>query len=147
MSATSCHSSCSRSTTLRNSPVRTSSDPRWIRRLCLSLVCAALVGCGGTDNRPAQWSYIAPAIIEPSCATVSCHSAVAQRSGVVLEPPDVAYQHLVDRFFVIRGDASASELVALLRAQGARRMPPDFALPEVDIELIEKWIADGASDQ
>ena len=39
-----------------------------------------------------------------------------------------------------------SEMVALLRAEGSRRMPPDFALPEVDIALIERWITDGAND-
>src|SRR4051812_22685326 len=128
MSVMSCHSSCSRSTKLANSPVRT------IKPLALALASAALIGCGGTDDRPARWSFIAPAIIEPSCATVSCHSSVAQRGGMVLEPRDVAYQYLVERFFVIRGDASASEVVALLRGQGSRRMPPDFALPEVDIE-------------
>jgi hypothetical protein len=31
-----------------------------------------------------------------------------------------------------------------MRANGARRMPPDFALPEADIQLIEAWITNNA---
>jgi len=114
-----------------------------------------LFGCGGAENRPARWSFIAPAIIEPSCATVSCHSAVAQRAGVVLDSRETAYHTLTTRHFVVTcgADAAAacsdtavatSEIVVLMRGQGSRRMPPDFALPEADIRLIEKWISNGA---
>jgi hypothetical protein len=121
----------------------------------LALV-ACVAGCGGADNRPAKWSYIAPAIIEPNCATVSCHSAVAQRAGVILEPAQTAYTTLTTRRFVVTcqdGDTACmglavgtSEILALLRAQGSQRMPPDQALPESDIHLIQNWIADGAQN-
>jgi hypothetical protein len=112
------------------------------------LFCLGLgAGCGGADNRPPNWSFIAPTIIEPSCATASCHSAVAQRAGVVLDPPDAAYQTLISRSFVKTNDSNPddSELLAVLRGQGSPRMPPDFPLPEVDIELIQQWITMGAS--
>ena len=47
----------------------------------VALAAAALVGCGTTtDDRPAKWSFISPAITEPSCATVNCHSAIAQKA-------------------------------------------------------------------
>ncbi len=121
----------------------------------LALV-ACIAGCGGADNRPAKWSYIAPAIIEPNCATVSCHSAIAQRAGVILEPAQTAYDTLTKRRFVVTcqaGDttcmglaAGTSEILFLLRGQGSQRMPPDQALPESDIHLIQNWIADGAQD-
>jgi hypothetical protein len=122
------------------------------------LIVASLAGCGGADNRPAKWSYIAPAIIEPNCATVSCHSSVAQRAGVILEPADTAYATLTRRHFVAicAPDAgpectpdtavATSEILALLRAQGSQRMPPDQALPEADIHLIQTWIANGAQN-
>jgi hypothetical protein len=110
------------------------------------ILVVALSGCGGADNRPARWSFIAPAIVEPSCATVSCHSTVTDRAGVTLEPSDVAFHTLVDRHFVIQGVPDLSEMVALMRAQGSQRMPPDFALPEVDIALIEQWITNGANN-
>jgi len=125
---------------------------------CLVFV-AGLAGCGGADNRPAKWSYIAPAIIEPNCATVSCHSAVAQRAGVILEPAQTAYNTLTQRHFVVTCPSGAeagttcmdmavgtSEILYLLRGQGSQRMPPDQALPEDDIHLIQTWIADGAQN-
>jgi hypothetical protein len=120
----------------------------------------ALSGCGGTtDDRPAKWSYIYPAIIAPSCATASCHSDVARRAGVNFVDTDEAYFQLVNRHFVVQcavppavpdqaclaRAANDSELIHLMRAQGARRMPPDFALPEVDIQLIAKWIGANAT--
>jgi hypothetical protein len=125
----------------------------WIRHgvgalAALIALGSAAAGCGGTDDRPATWSYIYPAILEPSCATASCHSKFAARSGVDLSTSREAYSQLVDRHFVIPGPdplkAADSELLFLLRAQGARRMPPDFPLPTVDIALIEEWIVAGA---
>ena len=110
--------------------------------LFCGLVAAA--GCGGADTRPAKWSFIAPAIIEPTCATASCHSEVAKRAGVVLAPKDAAFHTLVDRQFVRPMDAAESEMVILMRGIGSQRMPPDYPLAEADIELIEKWIDDGA---
>lgn len=124
-------------------------------RLGTLAALALLYGCGGAEDRPARWSFIAPAIIEPSCATVSCHSAVAQRAGVVLDTRETGYETLTTRHFVItcRGDATClqtaaadSEIIALMRGQGSQRMPPDFALPEADIRLIEAWISNGAQD-
>lgn len=116
-----------------------------------------LVGCGGAENRPAKWSFIAPAIIEPNCGTVSCHSSVAQRAGVILDSREAGYATLTNRGFVVRckttddtvcRDAAVanSEILALLRGQGSRRMPPDGALPDPDIQLIQTWIGSGADD-
>jgi len=105
---------------------------------------AAVAGCGGADNRPATFSFIGPAIIEPSCATASCHSAVAARANVVLEPRDTAYNTLLNRHFVIPMSPDDSEIMALIQAQGSQRMPPDFPLPPADIELISAWIQAGA---
>ena len=127
--------------------------------LSLALV-ACFAGCGAGDNRPARWSYIAPAIIEPNCATVSCHSSVAQRAGVILDTTQTAYNTLTKRHFVVvcpdgstdagmacqESAAATSEILSLLRGQGSQRMPPDQALPEVDIQLIQTWISNGAQD-
>jgi hypothetical protein len=111
------------------------------------LVAVAGAGCGGTtDDRPATWSYIYPAIIQPSCATASCHSAVADRAGVNLEGRVTAYNTLLGRNFVFPGDIMTSELLHLLRAEGTQRMPPDFPLPAADVQLIQTWIQMGAND-
>lgn len=111
----------------------------------LALIAVVVAGCGDAkETRPAKWSFIYPAIIEPQCATASCHSRFGDRAGVDLSNIDEAYFQLVKRFFVVPGNVAESTVVKLMRAQGARRMPPDFALPEVDIDLIETWIMAGA---
>jgi hypothetical protein len=124
------------------------SGPRIAARItaALALALVSLAGCGGTENRPATWSYISTAIIEPSCATASCHSQAADRAGVDLSDRGKAYDQLVNRHFVMPGNAPQSELSALLTAEGVRRMPPDFPLPAADIQLIAEWINAGAKN-
>ena len=41
-------------------------------------------------------------------------------------------------------DPAGSRVVNMLRARNAPRMPPDRPLPEADIELVERWILNGA---
>jgi hypothetical protein len=127
------------------------------------LAVGTAVGCGGVDNRPPTWPFIYSAIIEPSCATANCHSAIAARASVDLSTRDIAYFNLTARNFVIPDDgrtqdagfpagaAGAAErvdrstLMQLLRAQGNLRMPPDQPLPSADIDLIQTWIHNGAA--
>ena len=119
------------------------------RRIFLAVLAAtAVVGCGGmTDDRPPQWSFISPAITEPSCATVNCHSAIAQKAGVDLHDRASGFATLAGRGFATpTSDPDASALVHLMRGQGSLRMPPDEPLPEADIELIKNWIAAGATN-
>jgi hypothetical protein len=149
---------------------------RFFRRLGLVVVlvgsaAASLAGCGSADDtRPAQWSYIYPAIIQPSCATASCHSDFTRRSGVNFGSADLAYTQLVCRHFVVTcfpmnsddpcnpghqvavapaascsmNPAGQSQVINQMEANGALRMPPDFALPNADIEKIAEWINLGA---
>jgi hypothetical protein len=105
----------------------------------------ACLGCGGaTDDRPAKWSFIAATIVEPSCATVSCHSELSKRGGVDLHSREVGYNNLINGFYVIPGAPDQSAVVSLMNAQGSLRMPPDVPLAQADVDLIETWIADGA---
>lgn len=120
--------------------------PMFFPRLALSAAVAALfaAGCGGsTEDRPDKWSFISAAIIEPSCATVNCHSEATKRGGVDLHAKDVGYYTLINGFYVIPTDVTGSSLVYLMNASGSLRMP-DNPLPAADIQLIEKWIQDGA---
>ena len=125
-------------------------NPPMIPRRGLFLVvaaAAALIGCGGTtDDRPAKWSFISATITEPSCATVNCHSAIAQRGGVDLHNRDAGYDSLKTRAFVNPAEPDSSPVIFLMHAQGSIRMPPDQPLPEVDIQLIRTWIANGANN-
>jgi uncharacterized membrane protein YgcG len=125
-------------------------------------VLAALTdGCGGDDERDATWSYIAPVIVVPTCATASCHNQAAAVAGLDMSTPEKAYDALTaqrvvvgtgkDRKLCARplispGNPAQSRVVNMLRARGAQRMPPDRPLSEPDILLIEKWILEGAED-
>jgi hypothetical protein len=120
---------------------------RWLAVAALA-VSASLAGCGdATDDRPAKWSFIAATIMEPTCATASCHSEMVQRAGVDLHERNIGYRSLVDRLFVRPGMPAASPVLNLMRGQGSIRMPPDFPLPESDIRLVEAWIMAGAANE
>jgi hypothetical protein len=115
------------------------------RRLVLVAAAAILIGCGSADDtRPPRWSFISATIIEPSCATVNCHSKIADRAGVDLHDRATGYNNLTSRNFVVPMNPTSSALLYLLHGQGALRMPPDMPLPEADIALIEEWISLGA---
>ena len=137
---------------------------RSLRRGVLSLLTLTLAfgalalgaGCGGsTDDRPATWTFVSTAILEPSCATANCHSAITNRASVDLSNRDVGYNSLIDRHFVIPKVTGStmtddervarSPVAHLMRAEGNLRMPPDLPLPEIDILLFEKWIRAGAA--
>jgi hypothetical protein len=112
-----------------------------------AVLCTSVSGCGSeTDDRPAQWSYIYPAIIQPSCATASCHSDFTRRGGVNFGYADEAWFQLVCRHYAIPGNSAQSGVINLMNANGASRMPPDFALPATDIAKISQWIMAGATD-
>jgi hypothetical protein len=126
------------------------------------LVSVALVGCGGDEDRPPTWSYISPAIVQPNCATSSCHSKGAAVAGLDLSSAKAGYESLfnqklapspvlqargnVARKLVTPGSPTESRVVNMLRAYGASRMPPDRPLAEADIALIEEWILSGAKN-
>jgi hypothetical protein len=128
-----------------------------VQRLGLIAVAAWLAGCG-EDDRPASWSYIHAAIIEPGCVTSSCHTRLNAQAGVQLHDRDAAYLILVGRAcdgndppgqaprnFVAPGQPESSRLMYLLLGDDVTsQMPPDRPLPDPDIELIERWIFEGA---
>ena len=127
------------------------------RLACLAVFAAALSsvvsGCNGTtDDRPPTWSFISATIVEPSCATVNCHSAITHQGGVDLSAREIGYETLVGKngaggfqtFYVYPNYPQYSPVVNLMNAEGSIRMPPDNPLPQADIQLIESWIADGA---
>jgi hypothetical protein len=115
----------------------------------LVVAAAAMIGCGSaTDDRPAKWSFISATITEPSCATVNCHSQIANRAAVDLADRNTGWSDLVNRGFVIPNDTTwSSTILKLMRGQGSLRMPPDAPLPEADIRLIDLWIQMGAKNE
>lgn len=115
--------------------------------LALALVAGACAA--ETDERPAEFAYIVKAILAPSCATATCHSARTQREGVDLSSVAAA-QDAFDSIPLAppTGERNDSQLLYVLGAldedPGDKRMPIDGPLPDADIALIEQWIIAGA---
>jgi hypothetical protein len=135
-----------------------------------------LAGCEDRpDPRPASWEYISAAILQPSCATASCHGHATAAAGLDFSTAESGYTsltglwvwivdpsgELTDGCRVVDGvrvcqrrerpivnayNPAQSRLVHVLRAEGAPRMPPDRPLPEADLQLVERWILDGAHE-
>jgi hypothetical protein len=125
-----------------------------------SLVVAALAlaaGCVEADDRPARWSYVHTAILQPACTTAGCHSKLTALAGIDLSDREGAYTILTGRIcgapprpedpprnYVTPGSAAYSTLIYQLRGEQRDVMPPDAPLPEVEIELVARWIDRGA---
>lgn len=127
-----------------------------IRTSIFGWLATLAVGCA--TERPADWSYLHAAIVAPSCATANCHSRLAAVAGVDLSTKEGAYATLTGHVCGVprgAGDISGdyvfpyaperSRLVYLLRGEGSRIMPPDVPLPAVEVDLVEQWIAEGAT--
>jgi hypothetical protein len=129
-----------------------------LRRHALLVAFLSGSACDTADDRPAEWSYVHTAILRPSCATAACHSELGSQAGIDLSTPASAYVFLTGRVcgapelpgepegnFVRPGHPESSELMYLLRGDSITTMPPDVPLPDVEIEIIERWILDGAT--
>jgi hypothetical protein len=127
----------------------------------------AVASCGGDDDPPPTADFepnlasIQAAVFTPTCATASCHSTAQMESGLDLSAGN-SHASLIDvlpateeakREGLVRvkpGDPSKSFLLEKLRgglpAEKGRRMPYDGPyLNEAEIDVIEQWIAEGAS--
>jgi hypothetical protein len=124
------------------------------------LVLASVTGACGSeeDLRDPVWGYISPAIIQPNCATSSCHSKAVAAAGLDLSTLNEGWDSLRNltlaprsgatppRNLVLPGNPDESRVMHMLRADGARRMPPDRPLAGADVALIEQWILNGAKN-
>ncbi|MSO70189.1 MAG: hypothetical protein EXQ98_07955, partial [Alphaproteobacteria bacterium] len=103
--------------------------------------------------KPKPGEFVTCAHVAPIFARqcVKCHN----QKGLMGPPPEGyqldSYAHVLsrdDRVRVVPGSPDASELVRRIRGQARPRMPfdgPPF-LTEDEIQLIERWIAEGARD-
>jgi hypothetical protein len=102
------------------------------------------------DADPPTWSLVSAAVTQPSCGTASCHSALTQRAGIVLDSAAAGYRSLVEAEpepFVRPGSPQGSRVLYLLNGvEVARTMPPDAPLPGADIDLVRRWICAGAEN-
>jgi hypothetical protein len=127
-------------------------------KLLVASVVVVLGGCGAVeDERAPAWGYISPVIMQPNCATASCHNTASAAAGLDFSSNERGWNSLRTLKLPQRGmtapkprpmvtpfNPDQSRLVNMLRASGARRMPPDRPLAEADIVLVEQWILNGA---
>ncbi len=117
-----------------------------------------LAGCDAADDRSARWPYVHAAILRPSCTSSNCHSKLGSQGGVDLSTPDAAYVLLTGTVcrapdnpgappgnFVRPGHPESSQLMHLMRGDGGLIMPPDAPLPDAEIDIVERWILEGAT--
>jgi hypothetical protein len=143
--------------------MRKASTRHWGLPVALGLAACltAAAGCGDTDERPVTWSYISASIIQPSCGTSRCHSEGSEAHGWTFDTLDSYDQFVEDCIIVTAADPGRckdgngdpfttapppdqQQLIRALTGDNLERMPPDYALPDGDIDLIRRWIAAGA---
>lgn len=98
-----------------------------------------LAACVETDERALEIDYLHAAIIEPSCATIGCHSAATKAANLDMSTPEAACVSI--------GLFPAPSIDLLLRGESSGeypQMPPDTPLPPADIDLIVRWVEAGA---
>lgn len=109
------------------------------------IVVAVLSGCGSTtDDRPLTGEYIVNAILSPNCGIASCHASGTASSGLVFDTYENAQRTGSLMAVVVPGDVASSELIFVLTPSSPKIMPPDQSIPDVDIDLMKRWIAAGA---
>jgi hypothetical protein len=111
----------------------------------VSLVFAVAACAEDTDTRPAEFDYIAKTILEPSCATATCHNAQTARVGLDFSSVEASRVTFMDNAFVtVPDEPRSNRIIFILTTDGEERMPLDGPLPDADVALIERWIASGA---
>lgn len=104
----------------------------------------ALAACDQTDNdRPATLEYITLAILQPSCSQYTCHSSYRNTKGYAFDTVEAARRSLQGIVDTSDPDPASSFLYQVL-TRTRLRMPYDAPLPQKDIDLIARWIMDGA---
>jgi len=107
-----------------------------------SLFVLGIAACGGADTRPLTLEYVTLTVLAPACGTVACHSTTSNVHGYAFDTVEASRRSLMG--LVVRGDPAASKLIQSIRSPGRRPMPPDAPMSELDIELLEDWIANDA---
>jgi len=88
-------------------------------------------------------NHILPILLS-SCAYSGCHDKVTKKEGIILTD----YSALIKSDIIKKGNAQESELFEVITDEDKDRMPPlpKAALTSNEINLIEKWINQGAKN-
>ncbi|MGE0868698.1 MAG: hypothetical protein AB7P03_09055 [Kofleriaceae bacterium] len=103
----------------------------------------ALAACGGVDERPATLEYVTAAVLAPNCGNAQCHSSFSEAGGYAFDTVDVARES-IRNFALVDVDQPDASLLYTVLTRSIDRMPYDQPLPDTDIDLILRWIENGA---
>src|SRR5258706_12075966 len=115
------------------------------------VVCAFVVvlsACAiGRDARPETADYVVEPILVPYCGRGGCHSSETRARNMAFDTIAGALAALRtnqrNQPMITVGMPQKSRLFTVL-SDSQRIMPPDVPLPQADVDLIERWITDGA---
>jgi mono/diheme cytochrome c family protein len=80
-------------------------------------------------------------LLQSSCAQPGCHDAISMQDGVRLTD----YNSIMQTADVKPFDPEGSDIYeVLVETDPAKRMPPDGPWPQENIDLVYKWITQGA---
>ncbi len=141
--------------TLRNKPARTFVGVLVIFGIILIHLC---FGCSPpptkSDSKTVTFSQVYQEVIKASCAFKSCHGGGAGGLNLV---EGNAYDALLKKesfnekgqTLVVPKAARLSLFLKVLKQKVGkiRRMPPTEPLPQDKIEIVEKWISQGAKKE
>ena len=117
-----------------------------------AFLCAVVVSLGASSGLTAEdatslearrffENEVRPLLVE-SC--LKCHGALKQESNLRLDSPEALLAGGLRGPAVVPGDASASRLLQFVQHTGDIRMPPTRKLDERSIEVLRRWIDEGA---
>ena len=97
---------------------------------------------GGNTGEVSFKNEVLP-LLESSCAVVGCHVGMNPPKNVDLS----SYAKVIETADVQAGEPEQSELYeVLVEDRPSHVMPPGSPLPASQIELVRKWIEQGAKD-
>ncbi len=123
-----------------------------MRPLALLIVACLLPGCGQKTVQPVSFHEQIQPILNSRC--VKCHGTEVTRGKIVL----TSYESLMHSRIVpgkkplvlVREPAKSWLYIVCATTQPHYRMPPDtstvVALPKQQVQLLAKWIEEGAQD-
>src|ERR1700688_4297402 len=123
---------------------------KWIRSWLIALMGA--VGALGAPNHPIQFNRDIRPILSEHCFTCHGPDDSKRQSKLRLDLEATAKGDLGGHFAVVPGEPGSSEMIRRVSSSDvARRMPPAWSgavkLKDSEIDLLTRWIAQGASWQ
>lgn len=138
-------------------PLTVRMTARRITEVCTALALAMLAaGCDASKSagpdRPVQFSVDVHPLLKTSCATSGCHNGISKAAGLSMESWEELLQGSENGAVVVAYRSVKSHLVQHMNTDSsvapvaAPLMPPSGALPRTELEIIMRWIDEGAKN-